>query len=46
MSAKNGAFDTGPIEGGKSTTVTVKKAGTYAYICRIHSTMKGTVVVR
>jgi plastocyanin len=46
MSAKNGAFDTGPIEGGKSATVTVKKAGTYAYICRIHSTMKGTVVVR
>jgi plastocyanin len=46
MSAKNGAFDTGPIEGGKSTTITVKKAGTYAYICRIHSTMKATVVVR
>lgn len=46
LSAKNGAFDTGPLEGGKSTTITVKRAGTYAYICRIHSTMTGTVVVR
>jgi plastocyanin len=46
MSASNGAFDTGPIEGGKSVTVTVKKAGTYPYICKIHTTMKGTVVVR
>ena len=46
MSANNGAFDTGPIEGGKSVTVTVKKAGTYPYICKIHTTMKGTVVVR
>ena len=46
MSASNGAFDTGPIEGGKSATVTVNKAGTYPYICRIHSNMKGTVVVR
>ena len=46
FSAKNGAFDTGPIDGGKSTTVTVKQAGTYSYVCRIHGTMKGTVVVR
>ena len=46
FSANNGAFDTGPIDGGKSATVTVKRAGTYPYICRIHSTMKGTVVVR
>ena len=46
MSASNGAFDTGPIEGGKSAPVTVKKAGTYPYICKIHTTMKGTVVVR
>ena len=46
MSAKNGAFDTGPLEGGKSTTITVTKPGTYSYICRIHSTMHGTLVVR
>jgi len=38
--------DTGPIEGGKSATVTVQQAGTYPYICKIHNTMKGTVVVR
>lgn len=46
MSAQNGAFDTGPIDGGKSVTITVNKAGTYAYICKIHSNMHGTVVVR
>ena len=46
MSAKNGAFDTGPLEGGKSTTITVTKPGTYSYICRIHSNMHATLVVR
>ena len=46
MSAQNGAFDTGPIDGGKSVTVKVNKAGTYAYICRIHNNMHGVVVVR
>jgi len=46
MSANDGAFDTGPIEGGRSVTVTVRRAGTHSYICKIHNTMKGTVVVR
>jgi plastocyanin len=46
MSAQNGAFDTGPIDGGKSVTVKVNKVGTYAYACRIHSNMHGVVVVR
>ena len=46
MSARNGAFDTGPLDGGKSATITVNKAGTYAYRCRIHSNMHGTLVVK
>ena len=43
FTANKGAFDTGDIDGGSSATVTVKKAGTYAYHCNIHSNMKGTV---
>ena len=43
FTANKGAFDTGDIGGGTSATVTVKKPGTYAYHCEIHSTMKGTV---
>jgi plastocyanin len=43
FTANKGAFDTGDIDGGSSATVTVKKPGTYAYHCNIHSDMKGTV---
>jgi plastocyanin len=43
FTANKGAFDTGDIDGGSSATVTVKKPGTYAYHCNIHSSMKGTV---
>jgi plastocyanin len=43
FTANKGAFDTGDIDGGSSATVTVKKPGTYAYHCNIHSSMTGTV---
>jgi len=43
FTANKGAFDTGDIDGGSSATVTVKKPGTYAYHCNIHSSMKGTI---
>jgi plastocyanin len=43
FTANKGAFDTGDIDGGSSKTVTIKKPGTYAYHCNIHSFMKGTV---
>lgn len=43
FTANKGAFDTGEIDGGSSATVKVKKAGTYAYHCNIHSSMKGTI---
>jgi plastocyanin len=41
-----GNFDTGSIGGGASKSVTFQTAGTFAYVCSIHSSMTGTVVVR
>jgi plastocyanin len=43
--ASDGSFDTGNLSKGKSGTVTLSKAGTFAYICSIHPSMKGTVTV-
>jgi plastocyanin len=40
-----GAFDSGPIGPGKSWRYTAKKAGTYPYLCTLHTTMKGTLRV-
>ncbi len=38
-------FDTGPIEGGASGSVTFAAAGSFEYFCAIHPTMRGRVVV-
>ncbi|MEA2469283.1 MAG: hypothetical protein QOE38_281 [Thermoleophilaceae bacterium] len=43
--ASDGSFDTGNINQGKSGSHTFTKAGTFAYICSIHPSMHGTVVV-
>ncbi|MDQ3725253.1 MAG: cupredoxin family copper-binding protein [Actinomycetota bacterium] len=43
--ADDGSFDTGTIEKGKIGSETFKEAGTYAYFCEIHPTMRGTVEV-
>lgn len=40
-----GAFDTGNIAGGSSGEARFSKAGTFPYHCKIHPSMKGTVVV-
>lgn len=40
-----GNFDTGSIGGGAAKGVTFQKAGTFAYVCSVHSSMTGTVVV-
>jgi len=39
-------FDTGTIAGGASASVTFANAGTFAYVCTIHQSMAGTVVVK
>src|SRR3954453_5757407 len=43
--ADDGTFDTGSISGNTSKSVTVTKAGTFAYHCKIHPTMTATLVV-
>lgn len=44
--ADDKSFDTGVIEPGKTGSVTFSKAGTFAYHCSIHPTMKATIVVQ
>ncbi len=39
-------FDTGTLKQGDRRTLTLRRAGTYAYICEFHPFMKATVVVR
>jgi plastocyanin len=43
--AGDGSFDTESIGPGESSTIAFDTAGTYAYVCSIHPTMSGTVVV-
>jgi plastocyanin len=40
-----GAFDSRSIAAGASWRYTARRAGTYAYICTLHSNMKGTLQV-
>jgi plastocyanin len=43
--AKNGSWDTGTINKGKTGSHTFTQAGTFPYICSIHPSMRGTVTV-
>lgn len=43
--ADDDSWDTGTIEQGKIGSETFKDAGTFAYFCEIHPTMRGTVEV-
>ena len=45
VTAANGAFDTGDIDGNTTAQITVDRPGTYAYFCDIHQYMKGTIHV-
>jgi plastocyanin len=45
VTALDGAFGSGRIEGGASFSYTFATPGTFAYMCTIHPTMKGAVVV-
>jgi plastocyanin len=40
-----GAFDSHDIAAGKSWRYTPRKPGRYDYVCTLHPTMKGTLVV-
>ncbi len=43
LTADNGSFDTGVFSTG-SKTITITKAGTYTFHCRIHNFMTGTII--
>lgn len=43
--SNDGTFDEQRMDKGASATVTFAKPGSYAYICGIHNSMTGTVVV-
>jgi plastocyanin len=43
--ANGGSFDTGTIGGNTSKSVTFSTAGAFAYHCKIHPSMTGTIVV-
>jgi plastocyanin len=43
--ADDGSFDTGTITGSTPKSVTFATVGTFAYHCKIHPAMTGTVVV-
>jgi len=45
VDAEDGSFSSGTIKSGKTFTHTFKKAGRYAYSCRLHPRMKGVIVV-
>jgi plastocyanin len=44
--AQDKSFDSKEIAAGKSWRFTAKKSGTFPYVCTLHPTMKGTLVVK
>lgn len=43
--ARDGSFDTGLVAAGASGSVTLRKAGTFAYFCTLHPQMTATIKV-
>jgi plastocyanin len=46
VTAIDGSFNSGVLNGGTSFSVTFTTPGTFLYMCMIHPTMKGSVIVR
>ena len=46
VTSKSGGFDSHEIEPDKSWKYTAAKKGDFDYICTLHRTMKGTLVVK
>ena len=43
LTADDGAFDTGDLDGGTQMKITIGKPGKYAYHCDIHNYMTGVI---
>ncbi|MED1791327.1 stalk domain-containing protein [Brevibacillus nitrificans] len=46
VTAKDGSFDSGPINKGDTYTATFSKPGVYAFYCKPHTFMTGTITVK
>jgi plastocyanin len=44
--AQDKSFDSGDLQSGHSWKFKVRKKGTFPYVCTLHSTMKGVLVVK
>ncbi len=44
--AQDHSFDSGDIQPGESFTFKVSREGEFAYVCTLHPTMKGTLLVK
>lgn len=44
--AQDRSFDSGEVAPEKSWTLTIARTGTFAYVCTLHPTMKGTLIVK
>jgi plastocyanin len=44
--AQDKSFDSKEIAPGKSWRFTAKKSGTFPYVCTLHPSMKGTLIVK
>jgi plastocyanin len=43
LTANSGAFDTGQVGSGQSSSFTVSSAGTFPFHCKLHPSMTGTI---
>jgi plastocyanin len=46
VTAENRSFDSGEIAADHSWKFTARQPGTYPYVCTLHPTMKGSLVVK
>ncbi|HUR81331.1 MAG TPA: cupredoxin family copper-binding protein [Thermoanaerobaculia bacterium] len=46
VTSRDGSFDSKEIAPGASWTYRAQRKGTFAYICTLHPTMKGTLTVK
>ena len=44
--SRTGGFDSGTLDAGQDWRYVARSPGTFAYECTLHSTMRGTLVVR
>ena len=45
LTAKDGSFDTGNLDGGDSGSITVDEPGEHEFFCEIHQYMRGSITV-